>query len=260
MLFSLHTIPLFASNIKQEKYWQTQLESSLLIGDSIILDTGAPDKVFAIYTEQHTDTSKGAVILLHGMNTHPDWSQVIHPLRVELPAYGWSTLSIQMPIIKDKNILNKDITEKQYQNVMDEAIPRIREGINYLNVKKNIILLGHNLGANMALYYLNKAPTPVIKGVIGISMSVGRRKKSAYYLPTLLKKLTLPIFDIYGAKDRLDVRNTYILRYRAAKLAKNTTYRQDKIFAADHFFSTQTTTLVRRIRGWLDKLYLQQLQ
>jgi hypothetical protein len=40
---------------------------------------------------------QGAILLLHGVDQHPDWPQVIKPLRTALPEGGWYTFSIMLP-------------------------------------------------------------------------------------------------------------------------------------------------------------------
>ncbi len=41
-------------------------------------------------------------LLAHGIGIHPNWEQVIQPLRVALSEQGWNTLSIQMPVLANE--------------------------------------------------------------------------------------------------------------------------------------------------------------
>ena len=43
-------------------------------------------------SETKTGKINGVVILVHGMGAHPDWPDVISPLRTRLTEIGWSTL------------------------------------------------------------------------------------------------------------------------------------------------------------------------
>src|SRR3569832_1106198 len=54
----------------------------------------AGGRFLGLYTEATTPTPQGVIILLHGTAAHADCPDVIHPLRRDLPGYGWTTLSI----------------------------------------------------------------------------------------------------------------------------------------------------------------------
>ena len=38
-------------------------------------------------------------MVVHGLGIHPNWAQVIQPLRVALSEKSWHTLSMQMPVL-----------------------------------------------------------------------------------------------------------------------------------------------------------------
>ena len=52
------------------------------------------------------NNNRGAVLLLHSMAGHPDWPEVIAPLRASLPQSGWTTLSIQLPVLPPEQPLS----------------------------------------------------------------------------------------------------------------------------------------------------------
>ena len=96
-------------NTDSEQRWAEQLRDNIVIGEPTDLPlTGvksdgsagksAENTFFSIYTPHTTSSPKGAVILMHGSGAHPDWGDIIHPLRSELPDKGWATLSIQLPL------------------------------------------------------------------------------------------------------------------------------------------------------------------
>lgn len=75
-----------------------QIVDSILDGDAVWL--AADDHQFlSIFTPADNDSSEKALIVMHGTGVHPNWDQVIRPLRVELTTRGWNTLSIQMPVL-----------------------------------------------------------------------------------------------------------------------------------------------------------------
>ena len=56
-------------------------------------------KFLSIFTPAENDSSEYALIVMHGIGVHPNWDQVIRPIRVEMTTHGWNTLSIQMPVL-----------------------------------------------------------------------------------------------------------------------------------------------------------------
>jgi len=130
-----------ASDLPKEKRWAEQIEDALLDGEPVTLNDGIND-FFAIDTTAENPNST-AIILLHGIGVHPDWPQVINPLRVGLPEKGWRTLSLQLPVLPN------DASAQDYQPLMKEVPGRIEAGIKYLqsNGSKKIIIVAHSMGA-----------------------------------------------------------------------------------------------------------------
>jgi hypothetical protein len=127
----------FASDQAKEKRWAEQIEDTLMDGESLMLK--APKSTFyALYSkaEQPKDT---AVILLHGLGIHPDWAQVINPLRVALPEKGWTVLSLQLPILAN------GASGMEYVALYKDVPERINAGINYLKQQgiKKVVLVAH---------------------------------------------------------------------------------------------------------------------
>ena len=245
LLLSL-TLPAGASDFAKEQRWAEQLQDGLLVGEALQLDAGAR-KFFAIYTPASGPQLRGGVLLLHGMGAHPDWPEVIHPLRTELPARGWATLSIQLPVRPN------GAEPGDYPPLFPEAFERIQAGIQYLQGRgiQNIVLLGHSLGATMGAAFLAQgggASSPV-QAFVGIGMN--RSDNPLMNTPASLEKITLPVLDIYGALDLDGVKSSVEARAVAARKAGNKAFRQMEIPAADHFFRDQETLLLNRVSGWL---------
>lgn len=55
------------------------------------------DTFLGLFRESETGDPQGCVIILHGDHGHPDWPQVVAPLRDKLPSHSWCTLSIEVP-------------------------------------------------------------------------------------------------------------------------------------------------------------------
>jgi pimeloyl-ACP methyl ester carboxylesterase len=150
-------------------------------------------------------------------------------------------------------VLGKDEPLKKYVPLMDEAAPRINAGIQYLMSKKarNIIIIGHGLGAQMAVYSLTKNPEPVIKGLITISMS-NSDEDPVFATNGMLEKIRMPVLDIYGDSDQPKVIRS--IKERTSIANTNRTYQILEINGSNQYFSEQEDILIKRIRGWLRRI------
>jgi hypothetical protein len=81
-------------NYAKEKRWASQVEDGLMDGDVVWLSANK-QPFMSLYTPSETNTKRAALIV-HGLGVHPDWAQVIQPLRVALSEKGWHTLSVQI--------------------------------------------------------------------------------------------------------------------------------------------------------------------
>ena len=77
------TFTVNASDLAKEKRWADQVVDAIIDGDAVWINDGSRE-FLGIYTEAETDKNR-AVIIMHGTGVHPDWQQVIQPLRVGLP-------------------------------------------------------------------------------------------------------------------------------------------------------------------------------
>lgn len=238
-----------ASDTLKERRWASQVENDLVVGDSLYLKTGERE-FLSIYTPARGVKQKGGIILLHGMGVHPDWSDVISPLRQELPESGWATLSLQMPILPN------EAKSEEYIPLQPEANERISAGILYLQQQgfRNIAIVGHSLGSTMGLNFLAaQAPgSELVRAYVGIGIS--RDTDGSPGAPSLLSSVNMPILDIYGSQDLRNVLNGAQQRKNAAKRIKNTFYRQVKVPAADHFFRSLESSLIKQVSSWLSRI------
>ena len=253
-------------------------EKGLQQGKPVWLEAGG-EKFFAIYMQETHGNTQGGIILLHDLGNHPDWPEVISPIRTRLPELGWSTLSIQMPVLE----ANANLDE--YSKVFDKVPDRIKAAIDFLQKNNigNIVIVGQGLGAAMGASYLVKAGNRSqsgITGFIGISMSAPEGIDERMNTPKLLENITVPVFDIYGELDDASVVLSAPERAAAAKRAGiiayqkqsneglkdaptagtslqeksgSIAYRQIMIPGADSTFAPQTDLLLKRIRGWLQR-------
>ena len=261
-LLFLHTCTVLASSIntESEQRWAEQLQDNIVTGDPLYLPSGADKQsenaFFAIFTPESTEKALGAIILIHGTGAHPDWGDVIHPLRVELPDKGWATLSIQAPLIyPDK----KD--PKSRREVIEASLPRIQAAVDYLKPDyPKIVIAAHSFGTLMALDYLQKHAsdtlpdddTPVIKAAVIIG-TPSQAKEIPLNSPAMIEKITIPLLDLYGSNDLTNVMSTAKARKKAAHKAGNKHYRQHETPGANHFYLGLEDELVNYVHHWLKK-------
>ncbi len=236
-----------ASDILREQRYAQEIKQDLVVGTPVSLKAG-DQEFLAIHGESESKVIKGAAILLHGMGANPAWSVVVQPLRLGLTGHGWETLSLQMPLAP------RDADPWAYAALIPEAAPRIAAAINFLRQRKieKIVVIGHSMGARMGLESL-AAGTP--NGVIAF-VAVGiptRSKEPDTGTLGALKKLKLPMLDIYGSRDLPSVLDSARARKIAALQAGNDGYRQVEIDGADHYFQGLDDALLSRVNAWIGR-------
>ncbi len=238
-----------ASDFAIEERIAEQLLKNKLNGSAVWLKTGN-QKFLSLYMEASGPKIHGAVIILHGMAGHPDWPNIIAPLRTGLPEFGWSTLSLQMPL------LPPDASVAEYVPLLNEVPPRIIPAIKFFHSKGiyNVVIIGHGLGATMGASFLasGSRSASVVTAFAGIGMGA-HSDYPEFVISNYLAKINIPIFDLYGSRDLNSVMNYVHPRFLASRRAKNKAYRQRGVSGADHFFTGMNKTLIKHIKNWLNK-------
>ncbi len=232
-----------ASDLAKEKRWAEQIVDSLIDGDAVWLNADG-QKFLGIYTPAAGQV-RGGVVVMHGIGAHPNWAQVVYPLRVRLAEQGWSTLSIQMPILPNESEAGA------YAPLFAEVPARITAAVNELEAQgvRPIFLVGHSLGATMTSYFLGQGGHPSVAGFVGIGMAASPTPEQAN--SESLKRITVPVLDLYGQHDLDDVIRLAEARRAAAESAGNRDFRQSAVADADHFFEGQDDALVQTVANWL---------
>ena len=239
-------------NYAKEKRWAKQIVDFIIDGETIWLSADQ-HQFLGIYTEANTKITHGAVILVHGGGVHPDWEQVIKPLRTSLPANGWATLAIQMPVLANQ------ADERDYVPLFKYVPARIHAAVEYLQSKNidRIVLAGHSLGASMASHYLATSQDQQIKAFIGIGMNGSQQPKEYLVLDSVasLLQIKVPVLDIYGQYTNEQVLGSRYRRAFALDSIGNTRSRQIFIRKADHFYEGYEQQLNDQISQWLDQTF-----
>ena len=240
--------PVQASDLAREGRIAAELAGAILEGDVRRLKAGEAD-FLAIDKASTTGETRGAVVLLHDRGAHPDWPDVIHPLRVGLPTAGWRTLSIQLPVAA------ADAPDGAYETLVTEAGPRIAAAATFLRegeARQPVVLVGHGLGARMASDYLASAPADSVQAFVAIGLPAGPREAAGTL--DALAKSRVPTLDLYGGRDLDTVGAGAPARRQAAQRAGNLAYQQIEVPGADHAFTGMGDTLLARVRAWLHRV------
>lgn len=232
-----------ATDKEREQRWIDQTIDTIFDGEPVFLNASG-HRFYSIYMQPEAESVDG-VIVLHGTGFHPDYEQVVQPLRVELAAQGWHTLSIQLPL------LESEAKYEDYVSVYPEVPGRIDAAVDYLAQQgvTNIGIVAHSQGATMACYYLARH-THDVTALVAVGMSAQHSDPEINSSETL-KRIKIPVLDLYGSKDFAAVLQSAEVRAQAG--AHNPQYEQKVIEGAYHFFDLRQNELLSEVGQWLDQ-------
>ncbi len=221
-----------AADYAREKKWADEVVPGLVVGDPVYLQTPRGHHKFLTLFTPVNDTTK-AVIVVHGMGIHPDWGMV-GTLRTELADRGFTTLSIQMPI------LAADARSEAYPPTFPEAAERIGEAVAFLKGKgySQLAIVSHSLGSRMSHVYLTGKPDAAVKTWASLGISMGAYQTGE-----------LPVLDLYGENDLPPVLKLAGERKGSLKAAGS---KQQVIQRADHFFTSREGEMVAAVADFLN--------
>ena len=247
-----------ANDIQQQSREQEIAEKLARIADAdeIISLKASGGRFIGLYKSargvavNETGETSGVVILVHGMGAHPDWPDVISPLRTRLTESGWSTLSIQMPI------LSPEETVAKYGKTLNIANSRIQAAVDYLHAwgMDPIILLGYSFGAAQAASYLASDQPENVAAFVSVSMLAQKFIKPRLDVFKLIRRINIPILDIYGEDDLGDVRRGIDDRRLAASKNSHNSFQQIELQQAEHNYLGAEKALVEQIQVWLQQI------
>jgi pimeloyl-ACP methyl ester carboxylesterase len=225
VLLSACALAALGQDYAREDRWKAEVTGNLVVGDAVQIAGASGRPFLGLYTEG--EQGRPAVLLVHGIGVHPDHG-VIGSLRMRLADMGFSTLSIQMPV------LAADAQASDYYPALfPEASDRIGAARAWLASRKHskIVLASHSLGSWMSQYYLENGRDAPFAAWI----SMGRSGA--------IPALALPVLDVYGEKD-----NPAVLASTQARIAT----RQVAIPGADHFYTGKEDELARLLREFIE--------
>lgn len=226
-------LALAQADYAREKRWADEITPSIVVGDTVYLELKSGRKFLALWTPGPQAAT--GVIVVHGLGVHPDWG-LISVLRSRLPEQGYSTLSVQMPV------LEAEARGEKYPPLFAEAAERLSASVAYLRARglKKIAIVSHSLGSRMTNYFLNHAGEARVDAWVAIGL-VGEFTRPATF--------KAPVLDLFGEKDQPAVLEPAGKRAAAIRGIRGSA--QMQVAGADHFFSGMEGELVRRVQQFL---------
>jgi predicted alpha/beta-hydrolase family hydrolase len=247
LMVGLAFSPAQGSDLEREARLAAEIEDTIVVGEPIYLTADGHD-FLALYTP--AEPARGSTLILHGRGYHPDWPLVAAPLREGLADAGWTTLSIQLPV------LAKDAGYYDYVPVFPEAAARIRSALIHLRTMaadEPTIVIAHSCGVHMAMAYVDIYGDSDFDGFVGIGMGAtdyGQPMRQ----PFPLASMGIPVLDIFGADEFPGVLRMAPERKAGLAAGGNPGSRQFIVPDAEHYFEGDAASaqLLETIAEWLD--------
>lgn len=244
-LWALIALPLLAAgpalaiqlDYERETRWAEQVLPSILVGDPVWIEQPNGHKFLGIYTE--AEKPRGAIIVGHGRGWNPDW-ELYSLLRMKLAEQGYTTLSIQLPV------LGPGAKVGDYIPTYDDAAERYDLAAHFLKDKgfTDIAIVSHSLGATMANEYLIRADETLVKAWVFVSIINGLQE---------MFRIKIPVMDVYGSEDWVI---TQVGGYeREKQIMKVPGSRQVVLKDAPHFFEGKEDELTAVVVDFLDSVF-----
>ena len=227
-----------AADYAREKKWADEITPGIVVGDPVYLELKQGRKFLGIFTEAGNakdGEEKLGIVVVHGIGIHPDWN-MIGTLRTELAEYGYTTLSIQMPVLAN------DAQSAAYKPLFPEAAQRIAVAVDYLQARgyNKIAIVSHSLGSAMSHGYVLKNSSK-LTGWASLGMQTYD-----------YAGIGIPVLDLYGERDLPPVLKK--AHRRAASLKGMPKARQVKLAGSDHFFTGHEAEMVQEVKTFLDSI------
>jgi pimeloyl-ACP methyl ester carboxylesterase len=237
LLFSQFTFA--GADYAREKKWADEIIPGIVEGDPVYLELNQGHKFLGIFTESQDKQKSGkkmGLVVIHGLGIHPDWNMV-GTLRTRLAGHGYTTLSIQMPVLAN------DAKSEDYQPLFPEAAERISVAVNFLQAKgyKKIAIVSHSMGSAMSRMYVVNNP---FKLVAWASLGMGHGYSYS--------GIRIPVLDLYGEHDLPPVLN--MSKKRASSLKGRPKSRQVRLPKSDHFYTSHEAEMVQEVAKFLGSI------
>lgn len=226
-----------AQDYAREKRWSDQIVPGLVVGEAVWIEQKEGHKFLGIYTE--AEKPRGAAIIAHGRGWSPDF-ELYGVLRQKIAEQGYTTLSIQLPILGGGAKIG------DYIPTYPDASERFHLATEFLKSKgfKHISIVSHSLGATMANNYLITVDKTDVKAWVFIGIINGLEE---------MFRIKIPVLDVFGSKDwEITQVGAYERRKQIMKIKGS-----DQIVVKDalHFFEGREDDLTKVVVTFLDQVF-----
>ncbi len=203
----------------------------LVVGDAVTLEARGV-RFLALHAP--AEKPRGAVLLAHGPGLHPDHG-ITGELRMHLADRGYTTLSLQMPVLGPE-----DEGGPAYRELFPEAAERIAAGVAFLRGRgaPRIAVVSHAMGSAMAHEYFRTKPDAPVAAWAALS----------FY--GVFDPMPFPVLDLYGRNDYRGIRWPASDRKRI--LEKVPGSRQLAVPDGGRFLAGGEQTVLREVAAFLD--------
>jgi dienelactone hydrolase len=223
------TAATIAPDDARESRWADEVVPQVVVGDPVWLQTPHRARVLALYAPPAGDP-KGAVIVVHGLGVHPDWT-LIGDIRGGLADRGFATLALQMPV------LAADAPREQYAALAPFAAERLDAALAWLHAhgQARVAVLSHSMGATMVNAWMTSSPKIDAWVPLGMLVPFARPPR-------------MPVLDVVGESDYPDALGRVPA---AATLPADGCSRSITIARADHFMQGAVPRMLDAITPFL---------
>ena len=236
LLLALRCGSVAAQDYEREARWTQQTLATLVEGEAVYIAQTSGHRFLGLW--QPAKQPRGAIIIAHGRGWAPD-HDLYGALRTKLAEAGYSTLSIQMPVLPGTAKIG------DYLPTFGDAAERIGLAADWLRARGNarLAIVSHSLGATMANHYLITRSDVKVDAWVFISIITGLED---------MFRIKIPVLDVYGSRDwSVTIVGADERRKQFQKVPGS---QQVVVEGAMHFFENQQDELTRVIVGFLDKV------
>ncbi len=225
-----------AQDYEREARWAKETLDALMVGNPVQLEQKNGHRFLGLYTR--AQNSRGAIVIAHGRGWAPDF-ELYGALRTQLAEAGYSTLSIQMPVLPGTAKIG------DYLPLFPDSNERFALAIAWLRAQghSRVAIVSHSLGATMANQYLITMPNPDVDAWVFISIINGLED---------MFRIKVPVLDVFGTLDWQVTR--YGAEERRAQILKIAGSEQVIVQGAEHFFERQQGELAGIIGAFLGRV------
>lgn len=206
-----------------------------MVGDAVWLQQKSGHRFLGLFIE--VKNAKGTAIIAHGRGWSPDF-ELYGALRTKLADQGYSTLSIQLPVLESSAKLG------DYIPVYPDARERFQLAVDFLKTKgyAKIAIVSHSLGATMANQYLINVKEHDVGAWVFMGIINGLEE---------MFRIRIPVLDVFGSKDWSVIVGG--ADERRKQIERNPGSAQVILPGAEHFFEGREDELVKVVAAFLDR-------